>query len=190
MHDINLKSINAVIVTISKGEMTFKQKMGELSRDMLVYVRRDGDIDAVNRLLAVLTPKNKEAVKKFFNHHLAYTWEMKAARFGAKSKNKDVIVKKDKAADEFLGDGEKTIWTWLAEQDNREPVAKPKEFDKKIEALVRKALEDKEEHIPVSAVIRACIKAGCSLAEIVDAIAPAPVAEVKPRREVGEEKAA
>lgn len=193
MADITLKEINAVITTISRGEMTFKQKMGQLSRDMLTYVRFGGDIDAVNRLLAVLTPKNKEMVKKFFNHHLPYTWETKAARFGAKSKNKDVVTKKEKEAMVFLSIADNTIWTWLAEQDNHEPEAKPKEYEKKIEALVRKAIDaSKDEHIPVSVVIRACIKAGCSLAEIIEAVAPAPEEkeEAKPRRDVKKDKAA
>lgn len=196
MAEITLKEINTVIATISKGEMTFKQKMGQLSRDMLTYVRVGGDIDAVNRLLAVLTPKNKEMVKKFFNHHLPYTWETKSARFGSKSKNGDVVAKKEKEAKAFLSDGENTIWTWLTEQANHEPVAKPKEYAKKIEDLVRKAIDaTKDEHIPVSVVIRACIKAGCSLAEIIEAVAPAPAVEEPkdapaPRRDVKEDKAA
>jgi len=167
-----LKEINSSISSIAKSEGTLKATLGTLSRDMLEYVKESGDIDAVNRLMKVLTPKNYEGAKKFFNHHLAYTWETKGGRFGSKSKNKDVVAKKLKELNAFLADGEATIWTWLAEQDNRDPVAKPKEYEKKIEALVKKAIDDKEENIPVSAVIRACIKAGCSLGEIMEALMP------------------
>ena len=172
MAKITLKAINARIATIGNGELSFKQEMGTVSRDILVYIRENGDIDAVNRLMAVLSPINKEKTKQYFNHFLPYTWEMKASRFGSKSKNKDVVTKKEKLADEFLADKAANIWTWIADQNSAEPVAKPKEYEKKIEALVKKAIEDKEEHIPVSTIIRAVIKAGASLSEIMAALMP------------------
>lgn len=173
----NLATINARIATIGTGEMSIKKELGLISREMLEYIWNTGDIDAVNRLMAVLTPKNKDACKQFFNTFLAHTWEMKTSRFGAKTKNKDVVEKKSGNCKNFLAIDTNTIWTWLIEQDNREPVAKPKEYEKKIEALVKKSLEDKEEHIPASVVIRAIIKAGVSLAEIIEAVAPMPKEE-------------
>lgn len=171
MAKITLKAINARIATIGNGELSFKQEMGIVSRDLLIYIRENGDIDAVNRLMSVLTPINKDKAKQYFNHFLPYTWEMKASRFGSKSKNQDVVSKKEKLADEFLADKNANIWTWVAEQGGA-PVAKPKEYEKKIEALVKKAIEDKEEHIPVSVVIRAIIKAGASMSEIMEALMP------------------
>lgn len=183
MAKITLKAINARIATIGNGELSFKQEMGIVSRDILVYIRENGDIDAVNRLMAVLTPVNKEKAKQYFNHFLPYTWEMKASRFGSKSKNKDVVSKKEKLADEFLADKAANIWAWFEAQKQGEPVKQPKEYEKKIEALVKKAIEDKEEHIPVSSIIRAVIKAGASMSEIMEALMPAveenKAAEVK-----------
>lgn len=171
---ITLATINARIATIGTGELSVKKELGLVSREMLEYIYENGDIDAVNRLLNVLTPKNKEAGKRFFNAMLPYTFEQIGQKFGAKTKNKDVIAKKLKAKDAFLSNADATIWTWLADQDSSEPVNKPKEYEKKIEALVKKSLDDKEEHIPASAVIRAIIKAGVSLAEIIEAVAPMP----------------
>ena len=173
MAKVTLKTINARIATIGNGEMSFKAEMGLASRELLIYIRENGDIDAVNRLMAVLTPVNKDKAKQFFNHFLPYTWEMKANRFGAKTKNKDVVSKKDKLTDEFLASKDATIWTWYQDQKANEPVAKPKEYEKKIEALVKQAIDaNKDDHIPVSAVIRAVIKAGTSLAEIMAALMP------------------
>lgn len=169
---IKLEQINARIATISVGERTFKTEMGLASRELLTYISENGDIDAVNRLLGVLTPANREKAKAFFAAHLPYTYNVKSQRFDGKSKNQDVVAKKTKVMVAFLADADSTIWTWLAEQDNGAPVAKPKEYEKKIEALVKKALEDKEENIPVSAVIRAIIKGGASLTEIMSALLP------------------
>ena len=178
---MDLKTINRQIAVIGKGELSFKAEMADASRNFIEYIRENGDIDVVNRLMAVLTPINREKVRAYFNHFLPYTWESKAARFGGKSKNKDVVAKKEKLSAAFLADEQNNLWTWFAEQAAA-PVAKPKEYEKKIEALVKKALEDKEEHIPVGAVIRAVIKGGASLAEIMAAIVP--------QAEAGEEKAA
>lgn len=171
---ITLAIINARIATIGTGEMSLKKELGIISRELLEYIYENGDIDAVNRLVNVLTPKNKEAAKAFFAFFLPYQWDNKALKFGSKSKNKDIVAKRLKEKNAFLAMPEATIWTWLADKDAKEPVAKAKEYEKKIEALVKRSLEDTEEHIPASAVIRAIIKAGVSLAEIMNAIAPMP----------------
>lgn len=169
---MKLEILNAHIATIGASEMAFKPAMGTASRDFLTYVSENGDIDAVNRLIAVLTPVNRAKVTEFFAHHLPYNFIKDERRFGGKNKNKDIVAKKAALCDDFLADGENTVWTWFAEQ--QVPAgAKPKEYEKKIEALVKKALEDKNERIPVGAVIRAVIKGGASLSEIMAAILPA-----------------
>ncbi len=169
---VKLEVINARIGVIGNGERTFKAEMSAISREMIGYIAENGDIDAVNRLLAVLTPVNKEKTRSFFSHHLPYNWDAKTLRFGSKSKNPEVVAKKKKIADNFLADEKADIWSWVAEQASHKPEAKAKEYEKKIEALVKKAIEDKDENIPVSAVIRAVIKAGASLAEIMEALMP------------------
>ena len=49
-----LKTINSRIVKIGNGERTFREEMSQVSRELLTYIRENGDIDAVNRLLNVL----------------------------------------------------------------------------------------------------------------------------------------
>lgn len=169
MVKVTKKVIDARIATIGNGELSFKTEMGAVSRELLVYIQENGDIDCVNRLMAVLTPINRDKAKTYFNHFLPYMWETKAARFGSKSKNKDLVKKKEGLTAEFLEDKDANIWTWFAEQGGT-PVAKPKEFEKKIEDLVRKAITDKNESISHAAVVRAVIKAGISLSEIMAAL--------------------
>lgn len=178
MKKITLENVNAAIVAIGGHETSFKAAMGEASRDFLTYVAETGDIDAVNRLMAVLTPINRDKARSYFIHFLPYNWDAKAARFSGKSKNKDVVSKKDKLVAAFLADEAESLWTWYADQQGP-AIAKAKEYEKKIEALVKKAIEDKNEGISAVAVIRAVIRGGASLAEIMEAIAPAEQAKVE-----------
>lgn len=169
----NQKTVNAAIATIKRSETTVRKNIGDLSRVLLEYIPYSGDIDAANRLLEALNGDRREKMRQFLAAHLAYNWGAKELRFTGKSKNPEVVAKKERNAVAFLADQEATFWTWLLEQGNAAPVAKPKEYEKKIEALVKKAIEDKDEHVPVSVVIRAIIKAGASLSEIMEALMPA-----------------
>lgn len=183
MAKVTLKAINARIAVIGAGEMSFKQEMGAVSRELLQYVNENGDIDAVNRLLNALTPMNKEKSIKFFSHFLPYNWNADENRFGKKFGNKEVGEKKGRLMVDFLDDENANIWSWLYDQQEVKAAAKPKEFEAKIEELVKKAITHKSENIPVSAVIRAVIKAGCSLAEIMEALMPGEKAEGEQQQE-------
>lgn len=168
----NQKSVHAAITAIKRSETTARKNIGEISRVLVEYIPFTGDIDAANRLLEALNPDRREKMRSFLSAHLAYNWGAKELRFTGKSKNPEVVAKKMRNAEVFLSDGEATFWTWLADQAVAAPVAKPKEYEKKIAALVKKAIEDKDEHVPVSAVIRAIITAGASLSEIMEALMP------------------
>jgi hypothetical protein len=165
---VKLEVINARIAKIGNGELTFKQELGILSRELPDYVNFGGDIAAVNRLLDVLTPANREKVKEFFMAMLPYSYSQMSGKFDGKNKNPQVIEKRAKALADFLADEDATIWTWLAQKNADKGAAngKPKEYEKKIEALVKKSLEDKDEAINVASILRATIKGGASLAEI------------------------
>lgn len=168
---VDLKVINGRIRKIGNGENTFRTEMGVLSRELLVYVPDTGDIDAVNRLMAVLTAKNKELAQKFFQTFLAHKWDAKELRFGKKSTNKEMIAKRKKLTADFLSSDTATIWTWMAEKAKPvERPAKPKEFAKKLENLVHDALEDEKEAIDIKAMLRAIINGGAKLSDIFAAL--------------------
>lgn len=173
MAKVTLKAINAHIVAIGNGEQSFKKEMGEVSRDLLTYVSETGDIDAVNRLIDVLTPINRERARTYFTNFLPYTVE-KGGRYGSKSKNKNLVEKKEKLCAEFLKAPQHNIWTWLVEKQGAPAVARPKEYEKKISQLVKRALTDKDEkeRVEPAAVLRAIINGGVKLSDIMMALLP------------------
>lgn len=168
---VALKTINGRITKIKNGENTFRTEMGILSRELLSYVPETGDIDAVNRLMAVLNPKNKELAQKFFQTYLPHKWDTKELRFGKKSTNKEMVAKRRNLTNTFLSNESNTIWTWMAQKAERvERPAKPKDYAKKIETLAHAALEDEKEAIDIKAMLRAIINAGAKLSDIMEAL--------------------
>lgn len=158
------KTIDARIAAIGNGEQGFKAEMGLASRELLMYVNETGDIDSVNRLLNVLSPANFERTKSYFMAFLPYTWEI-GGRFGSKSKNKDIVSKKEKTCDEFLKNKDNNIWTWLEAKKERAPPA-PRNYAKAIEDLVRRSLKDKKHAINAGEVIKAIMHAGITASDI------------------------
>jgi hypothetical protein len=171
---VDLKVINGRIKKIGNGENTFKQELGVLSRELLDYVPTTGDIDAVNRLIAVLSPLNKEKVTSFFKTFLAH--KLDKGVFGKKSTNKDMVAKRVAAITSFLSVEDNTVWTWLAEKGKAvKREAKPKALGKAVEKAVEAAIstEDNPDAIGMREVlkrtIRACIGSGMKLSEIMTA---------------------
>lgn len=152
-----LKTINGRITKIGNGERKFREEMSSVSRELLTYIRENGDIDAVNRLLNVLTPKNKENARKYFINFLPYQWNRQEERFGSKSKNKDVVSKKFKMMDEFLADEANNLFTWAGrtQQPRQE---KPKDYAKDVAKVVDNALSDEKNGIDVKTVLKSVLK--------------------------------
>ena len=169
-----LKVINSRINKIGNGERTFREEMSHISRELLTYIRDNGDIDAVNRLLGVLTPKNKENARKYFINFLPYQWNRQEDRFGSKSKNKDVVAKKNKAIEVFLADEANNLFTWAGRtQQPREQ--KPKDYAKEVSNVVDKALSDEKNGVDVKTVLKSVLKTAIAdekmkLADIFDLV--------------------
>jgi hypothetical protein len=152
-----LKTINARIGKIGNGERTFREEMSHISRELLTYIRDNGDIDAVNRLLGVLTPKNKENARKYFINFLPYQWNRQEDRFGGKSKNKDIVAKKNKAIEAFLADENNNLFSWAGRtQQPRE--TKAKDYVKEVSNVVDKALSDDKGGLDVKTVLKSVLK--------------------------------
>lgn len=171
---VDLKVINGRIKKIGNGETTFKQELATLSRELLEYVPATGDIDAVNRLCAVLTPVNKDKAVQFFRAFLSHGWNKDEGRFGSKSKNKDMVSKRMSAVTAFLSSEGNNIWTWAAEKAKpAERSARPKrDLGKAVENAIARAIEtdNNPDAIDMREVlkraIRACINGGMKLTEI------------------------
>lgn len=167
---VELKVINGRIKKIGNGEKTFREEMSAISRELLVYVPETGDIDAVNRLMSKLTPKNFEVAKQYFNHFLAHNF--KDGVFGKKSTNRDVVHKKINMSAEFLKDEANDIWAWI--NRDKEPKKRPaKDYFAEIQKLVSKSIDqDTANNISAAnalkASIGACLAGGYNLEAMMD----------------------
>lgn len=137
------KVVYSLIEEVAAAEKVTRVKLAELSRVMLQYVPDSNDIDAVNRLLGVLTPMNKRTAILFFSHFLP--WEVEKtpdgafSRFGKKMEGEKKITKRETAIADFLRAEENTIWTWA--ESNVEVDLKPIDFAANITRDIKKALE-------------------------------------------------
>lgn len=139
MTQVTIASINTKIATLANAEKITKATLAELSRDLLDYVLVQGfhDIAAVNRLLDVLTPMNKQTARLFFLHFLPHKWNDDTNSFGGLDKKaKD---KKLELTGQFLANVDNTIWTWAAENVKIE--AKEVDYLGKVTQSIQKAIE-------------------------------------------------
>lgn len=172
----NMKtSIYALIAEIAAAEKITRVKLGVLSRDMLLYVPDSNDIDAVNRLLGVLTPVNRKAAIHFFGHFLMFEQEKDNdgvfQRFGKRLKGEKKIQKKMDAIAEFLKDENNTIWTWA---DHNLDLNKKKNFVGMIENAIKKAIEgdEKSDTPPLTMVeiVRTVMNAGVDIDTLLEGV--------------------
>lgn len=143
----NIKGhIYGLIAEIAAAEKITKAKLGLLSRDLLMYVPETHDIEAVNRLISVLTPVNKRVAIAFFTAMLP--WEVEKdndgvfQRFGKKTKSEKKEQRTTKKIAEFLADVDNNIWTWA--ENNIEVEVKQKDFAGLITKTLAKALAGDE----------------------------------------------
>ena len=151
-------ALHKKISIVARVERVNKRLIGELSREMLDYlVTQDtGDKDTLNRLIAVLTPKNQDAMIKFMRHFITYKYNEDNGLFEGKIKNKKRKAEKDQLVAEFLAEPENNVWTWEGNKGNR---ADPKSFEERITELCTNALNGtkKTEKISVEAILGAVL---------------------------------
>ena len=138
-------TVYARLEAIAAAEKITRSELGNLSRELLVYVPDTQDIDIVNRLLGVLTPMNRKTAILFFTHFLPWQVENDADgtfnRFGKMLQGEKKIAKRMDAITEFLKDESNNIWTWA---DENVQIDKKKDFKGMIAKAIKKALEGDE----------------------------------------------
>lgn len=183
-----LVTINNRIGVIAATERTVKAELGIISRELLLYVPESKDIDAVNRLIAVLTPMNKQTAVLFFSAFLPWAYDAENKRFAGMIKGAKAIEAKLASLADFLSSEENTIWLWA--ERNVKVETKKVPFDQRLTALVGKALAGEKGVEPISKedVIKAVIAGGVSAGDLINMIEQAKVAFAA--RQVEENKAA
>lgn len=168
-----LEHINSQIATIAGAEKITKKVLGELSREMLDYVVEDEswDSDAINRLLAVLTPMNKRTAILYFQHFTPFLVD-EHGEFGGMPKNKkakaDAKLASRKRVTEFLVNEDSNIWTWAA--DNVKVEAKEVDWGKRVTSAVTSAMDDEKGGLSLADVMRAVMAAGMTADEVMDGL--------------------
>lgn len=153
---------------LSKAEGVTKRELMGLSRQLLIALHGiddallEGDIQFINRTLAVLTPMNKQTAVLFFQEFTGFHFDEKLCEFTKKSQKGAPIARG--AAIAFLADPNQNIWTWA----DRNVKVEAKPFDlgkvtKFVESALKKA--DKE-GITQEDVLRAVFKGGFTAASI------------------------
>jgi ubiquinone biosynthesis protein UbiJ len=144
----------ASIDALAQSEHVTKRELMHLSRSVLEATHETGDIQYVNKLIAILTPVNKKVAIVFFRHFTGFSFDDKLAMFTKKSKKRyaEAFVQYV----QFLADPHNNIWTWAA----RNIEIEQKEFDlKKVTDYVRNAMKKAPQVDIMKAVIAAGITA-------------------------------
>lgn len=167
---LDTKILEQKIAELTVAERITKKLLGELSRDLLMLYKQDGNIDLINSLLGKcpetgkfrLTPMNRRIAGYYFNQFIPHAsnydeWsenQKLTLQFGSKSKRKVKRFegKPEHCIDTWLENEANTIWNWSAENVETKNNA---EVD--YAALAAKAFQK-------------ALEAGCSKAELIDAL--------------------
>ena len=166
--------IFGLIAELAASETITKAKLGQLSRELMVYVVESKDISAANRLLDVLSPVNKRATIAFLSHFLPWTPKLDEdknfVRFGKMMKGQKAVDKRKQAIVDFIADKDNTIWVW--QKDNINIEAKPTDFFKSVEKSVERALKGNDKTPPLARedVIKALFAAGITIDDLLEAV--------------------
>lgn len=137
----NLKaSIATRIDAIKASEAVTKLELGIVSRELLMYVPDSKDIGAVNRLIEVLTPKNKEMAVIFFKNFLPWNYDDTANMFVGMVSGETKRKRKFDAITKFIKDENNNIWTWA--KINIAPMERAKNYAGRIQSVISAALND------------------------------------------------
>jgi hypothetical protein len=150
----NLKTvINVRIDAIKASEAVTKAELGFVSRELLAYVPDSKDIGAVNRLIDVLTPKNRVMAVIFFSNFLPWNYDTEAKMFVGMVVGEAKRKRKFDACNTFLKKEESNIWTWA--KANIAPMERAKNYTGRIQSVIHAALNDEKDALTPAQVFTA-----------------------------------
>jgi hypothetical protein len=148
------------IEAISNSERITKHELGEISRDMLVYLVMEdtNDIEMLNRLLSALTPMNLKTAHLFFKHFVPFKLPEGEMFFTTKQKGQRKLDKAKERSSAFLENEANNIWTWAEEHVKVDK--KPVNYAKNITSNIERALSDEENGLDQYQVLEAVLAGG------------------------------
>ena len=186
-----LGKIDASITALQASEKITKSELGVVSRNILEYLMLNGstDIDCVNRLLAALTPMNRQTAVLFFNHFLYWAYDKETEAFTNMEKGEKKQDKYRAKVTTFMADKNNNIWTWAKANTEIKPL---KPFDERIAHAIKQALKGIDEKdgrpglepLPVSEILQAVIQGGVSMGDMMALVDTITVPDDTPSAEV------
>lgn len=161
MNNVNEKALSKTINAVIKREAHTKKDISALSRDLLQYVVIDGgtNIQLINKLIAGVTPFNRQMLTLYFKTFLTYKHDDEAGLFTKKIQGDKAQEARTLATRTFLADEANDVWTWA--EANIKPLEKAKpDYAKKITDDVAKALKH---DVAQSEVIKAVLDGGVTI---------------------------
>lgn len=177
-----LGTINARIDAIMAAEKITKKELGLVSREILEYITLNGspDVATLNRLIAVLTPKNKDVALIFFKEFVPH--QLEEGTFTKRHKGEKKLQSYVDKVKEFLDNPDNDIWVWAEANIQVERVPTP--FETRIASVVRKSMEGDEAKglapLSVKDVLHAVMTVdGVDIDNVMEAIADLDLIEIE-----------
>lgn len=153
----------ASIDALAQSENVTKRELKGLSRSVLEATHETGDIQFVNKLIAVLTPVNRKVAVVFFKHFSGFSYDDTLMMFTKKSKKRYAEAFAEYVV--FMENPNNNIWTWA--ERNIEIEQKAFELEK-VTSYLKVALQKaKDANLTHVDVMRAVIKAGITADDII-----------------------
>jgi len=176
---ITFETLSERLAKISYAENITRHELGELSREVLLFVCETEDVRIVNTLLGkgedgkfTLTSQNRKVTGLFMREFIPFTDN------GAKIDAGETIVFQKKKAkvwdkfvtkiDTFLENENNNLWTWA--ENNVSIEQKPANYAGKISKLVEKALKDEAEGVTGVDILQAVISGGVSVNDLMELV--------------------
>jgi hypothetical protein len=157
------EAFQASIDALAQSEHVTKRELLALSRSVLEATHETGDIQYVNKLIAVLTPVNKKVAILFFKHFVGFSYDDTLKMFTKKSKKHyDEAFKRSIA---FLSDPHNNIWSWA--EPHVEVNKKAFALDNVTHYLQLAMQKAKDSNLSNVDLMRAVIKAGFTADDII-----------------------
>lgn len=160
-----LTTINGRIEKLASSERVTKAELGAVSREILTYTLQQWDSQVCNRLVSVLTPRNKQVAILFFKAFTPFVVDKTTGLFSG-IRNKEAKAKSEEAIHAFLESGQ-TIWEW--DKENNEDIeAKKPNYVGNITRNVKGAIESGSDR---REIIQAVFAGGVSAEEVMAVLA-------------------
>lgn len=161
--ELFVAAFTSSIESLAQSEHVTKRELMHLSRSVLEATHETGDIQFVNKLVAILTPVNKKVAIVFFRHFTGFSFDDKLMMFTKKSKKRynesfaEYVL--------FMENPHNNIWTWA--ERNIEIEKKDFELNKVTEYVIQSMKKAQAQGLTQVDVMKAIIKAGITADTII-----------------------